>query len=149
MITSGFPNQEYSTIAPYLFIHLLPTLYNISLPVLQFSSVSKIPPLLHIHPSNYHPRCIMFLSQYFTSPLSVTFHHCFILIQPSTTHAVLYFSPSTSVSTVSIIPPLLHTHSSLCHPPCITFFSQYFSSPLSVSFHHFSIHIHPSTTHAV
>jgi hypothetical protein len=30
-----------------------------------------------------------------------------------------------------------------------TFFSQYFSFPLSVSFHHCSILIHPSTTHTV
>ena len=89
------------------------------------------------------------------------------------------FAPSTSVSPVSIIPPLLHTHPSFYHPRCIMFFSQHFSfpcqyhstiapyssihllptlynvflpalqSPLSVSFHHSSILIHPSTTHAV
>ena len=59
------------------------------------------------------------------------------------------FSPSTSVSPVSIIPPLLHIHSFIYHPRCIMFFSQYFSFPLSVSFHHCSILIHPSTTHAV
>jgi hypothetical protein len=56
-------------------------------------------------------------------------------------HEVLQFSP------VSIIPPLLHTHSSICHSRCIMFFSQYFSFPLSVSFHHCSILIHSSTTH--
>ena len=55
------------------------------------------------------------------------------------------FSPSTSVSPVTVIPPLLHTHSSIYHPHCIMFFSQYFSFPLSVSFHHCSILIHPST----
>jgi hypothetical protein len=30
-------------------IHLPPTLYNVSLPVLQFSPISIIPPLLHTH----------------------------------------------------------------------------------------------------
>ena len=53
----GFPCQYHSTNAPYSSIHLPPTLYNVSLPVLQF-------------------------------PLSVSFHHCSILIHPSTTHAV-------------------------------------------------------------
>ena len=37
----------HSTIASYLFIYLPPTLYNVFLPVLQFSPVSIIPPLLH------------------------------------------------------------------------------------------------------
>jgi len=177
--TSVFPCQNHSTIPPYSFIHLPPTLYNIFLPALQFSPISIIPPLLHTHSFIYHPRCIMFFSQYFSFPLSVSFHHCSTLIHPSTTHAVC-FSPSTSVfpcqnhstippysfihlpptlyniflpalqfSPVSIIPPLLHTHSSIYHPRCIMFFSQYFSFPLSVSFHHCSILIHPSTTHAV
>ena len=86
--TSVFPCQYHSTIAPYSFIHLPPTLYNVFLPVLQFSPVSIIPPLLHTHSSIYHPRCIMFFSQYFSFPLSVSFHHCSILIHPSTTHAV-------------------------------------------------------------
>ena len=89
------------------------------------------------------------------------------------------FSPSTSVSSVSIIPPMLHSHSFIYHPRCIMFFSQYFSFPcqyhstnapysfiqlpstlynvflpvlqfpLSVSFHQCSILIHSSTTLAV
>jgi len=152
----------------------------VPLPVLQFSPVSIIPPLLHTHSFIYHPRCIMFFSQYFRFPLSVPFHHCSILIHSSTTHTVLCFSPSTSVfpcqyhstiapyssmhlpptlynvflpvlqfSPVSTIPPLLHTHPFFYHPRCIMFFSQYFSFPLSVSFHHCSILIHPSTTHTV
>ena len=138
---SVFPCQYHSTIAPYSFIHLPPTLYNVFLPLLQFSPVNIIPPFLHTHSSIYHPRCIMFFSQYFSFPLSVSFHHCSILIHPSTTHAVC-FSPSTSVfscqyhstnapypfihlpptlynvslpvlqfSPVSIIPPVMHTHS--------------------------------------
>jgi len=114
--TSVFPCQYHSTIAPYSSICLPPTLYNVFLPSLQFSPVSTIPPLLHTHPSIYHPRCIMFFSHHFSFPLSV------------------------------IIPPLLHTHSSNYHPRCIMFFSQYFSFPLSVSFQHCSTHIRPSTT---
>ena len=39
------------------------------------------------------------------------------------------FSPNTSVSPVSIIPPLLHTHPSIYHPRCTMFFSQHFSFP--------------------
>jgi hypothetical protein len=46
---SVFPCQYHSTTAPYSFIHLPPTLYNVFLPVLQFSPVSIIPPLLHTH----------------------------------------------------------------------------------------------------
>ena len=36
--------------------------------------VSVIPPLLHTHSFTYHPRYIMFLSQYFSFPLSLSFH---------------------------------------------------------------------------
>ena len=39
------------------------------------------------------------------------------------------FPSSTSISPVSTIPPLLHTHSSIYHPRCIMFFSQHFSFP--------------------
>ena len=139
-------------------------------PVLQFSTVSIIPPLLHIHPFIYHQSCIMFFSQYFSFPLSVSFHHYSILTHWSTTQSVWCFSPSNSefpcqyhstiapyslidlpptlynfflpvlkFSPVSIIPPLLHIHPFIYHPRCIMFFSQYFSFPLSVSFHHCSI----------
>ena len=57
-------------------------------PVLLFSHVSIIPPLLHTHSSIYHPRSIMFFFQYFCFPRSVPFHHCSMLILPSTTHAL-------------------------------------------------------------
>ena len=53
------------------------------------------------------------------------------------------------LSPVSIIPPLPYTHSSIYHPRCTILFSQYFSFPQSVSLHHCSILIHPSTTHTV
>jgi hypothetical protein len=78
--TSVFPCQYHSTNAPYPFIHLPPTLYNVSLPALQFSPVSTIPPTLHTHSFTYHPRYIIFLSQYFGFPLSVSFHQCSTLI---------------------------------------------------------------------
>ena len=85
--TSVFPCQNHSTIPPYSFIHLPPTLYNIFLPALQFSPISIIPPLLHTHSFIYHPRCIMFSFQYFSFPLPVSFHHCSILIHSSAIHA--------------------------------------------------------------
>jgi len=88
LLTSALPCRYHSTIAPYSFIHLPRTLYNVFLPVVQFSPVSIIPPLLHTHSFIYHPRCIMFISQYFSFPLSVSFHHCSIHIHSSTTHAV-------------------------------------------------------------
>ena len=74
--TSVFPCQYHSTIAPYSFIHLQPTLYNVFLPVLQFSPVSIILPLLHTHSSIYSPRFILFFSQYFSFLQSLQFHHC-------------------------------------------------------------------------
>ena len=85
---SVLPCQYHSIFAPYSFIHLLPTLYNDFLTVLQFSPVSIHPSLLHTHSFIYHPHCIMFFSQYFSFPLSVSIHHCSILIHSSTTHTV-------------------------------------------------------------
>jgi len=72
--SSVFPCQYHSTNAPYPFTHLPPTIYNVSLPVIQFSPVSTIPPMLHTHSFTYHPHYIMFLSQHFSFPLSVPFH---------------------------------------------------------------------------
>ena len=87
-ITSVIPWQYHSTNAPYPFIHLPPTLYNVSLPALQISSVIIIPPTLHTHSFTYHPHYIMFLSQYFSFPLSVSFHHRSIPIHSPTTHTI-------------------------------------------------------------
>ena len=81
----SFPCQYHSTIAPYSLIHLPPTLYNVFLPVLQFSPVSIIPPLLHTHSFIHHPRCIIFFSQHFSFPLSLSFHHCSILFHSTPT----------------------------------------------------------------
>jgi len=160
------PVSSVSTIptnAPYPFIHLPPTLYNVSLPVLQVSPVSNIPPMLHAHSFTYHPRYIMFLSQYCRFPLSVPFHQCSVPIHSPTTHTIKYLSPSTSVfpcqyhstnapypfihlpptlyvslpilqfSPVSTISPMLHTHPFTYHPHYM-FLSQYFSFPCQYHF---------------
>jgi len=191
-------------------IHLPPTLYNVFLPVLQFSPVSIISPLLHTHSYIYHPRCIMFFipvlqfspfsiippfspypfihlppTLYFfslsTSVFPYQYHstiapYSFIHLPPTLNN---FFLPVLQFSLVSIIPPLLHTHSFISHTAvqcfspstsvfpcqyhstiapypfihqphrCTMFFSQHFSFPLSVSFHHSSTPIHSSTTHAV
>jgi len=94
----SFHCQYHSTNAPYSFIQLPPTLYDVFLQILQF-------------------------------PLSVSFHQCSILIHSTTTDVIWCFSHSTSVSPVSIIPPMLHTHSFIYHRRYIMFFSQYFSFP--------------------
>ena len=144
-----FPCQYHSTIAPYSSIHLPPTLYNVFSPSTSVSPVSIIPPLLHTHPFIYHPLCIMVFSQYFSFPLSVSFHHCCILVHPSTTHTVQCIPPSTSVFPCqyhSAIAP----YSFIYLPPTLyNVFLPVLQFPLSVSFHHCSILIHPSTTHAV
>ena len=88
-------------------------------------------------------RSIISFSQHFSFPLSVPLHHCSILIHPSTTHTVQCFSPCTSVSPVSTIPPLLHTHPSIYHPRCIMFLSQHFSFPCQ---YHSTIDPHPSSS---
>ena len=86
--TSVFPCHYHSTITPYPFIHLPPILYNVSLPVLQFSPVNIIPPMLHTHSCTYHPHYILFLSQYFSFPLSLPFHQCSIPIHSPSTHTI-------------------------------------------------------------
>jgi len=143
------PCQYHSTIAPYTFNHLPTTLYNVFLPILQVPPVRSIPPVLHSHSFTYHPQYIMFLSQYFSFPLSVPFHHCSIPIQSTNTLTIKCFSPSTSVTPVSNIQPLFHTHSFTYHPHYIIFLYQYFRFPLSVPFHNCYIHIHSTTTHTV
>jgi hypothetical protein len=52
----------------------------VCLRVSRFSPVSTIPPTLHTHSSIYHQRCIMFLSQYFSFPQSLSFHERSTLI---------------------------------------------------------------------
>jgi hypothetical protein len=55
----SFPCRYHSTTAPYSFIHLPPTLYNVFLPALQFPPVSNIPLMFHTYSSVYHRRCII------------------------------------------------------------------------------------------
>jgi len=86
--TPDFHSQYHSSKAPYPFIHLPPTLYNVSLPVLQISPLSIIPSMLHTHLFTYHPHYIMFLSQYFRFPLSVPFYQCSIPLHSPTTYAI-------------------------------------------------------------
>ena len=105
------------------------TIRQFSLTGFRVSLVSISPQTLHTHSFIYHPNCKMIFSQYIRYSLSVSFHQCSILIPSSTTHAVKCFSPSTSVSPVSIIQPMLHSHSFIYHPSSIKFFSQHFSFP--------------------
>jgi len=79
--TAGTHRRPRQPVAPSWVRQITPT-------VLKFSPVSIIPPLLHTHSFIYHPHCIMFFSQYFSFPLSVSFHHCSILLHSSTTHTV-------------------------------------------------------------
>jgi hypothetical protein len=66
--TSVFPRHHNSTTAPYSFIHLPPTLYHVFLPVIQFSPVTIIPPMLHTHSFIYHRHCITFFLKYCSFP---------------------------------------------------------------------------------
>ena len=112
---SSFPCQYHSTNAPYSFIHLPHMLYDIFLPVLQFYPVSIIPPMLHTHSLIYHPRCIMFFSQYFS--FLCQYHatnspYSFIHLPP-----MLYniFLPVLQFYPLSIIPPILHNYLLIYH----------------------------------
>jgi len=131
------------------FIHLPKTHCNIFLPVLSVSPLSIIPPMLHTHSFIYHPRCIMFFSQYFSLLCQ---HHStnapYSFIHLPNTHRNICL-PVLSVSPVSIIPPMFHTHSFIYQTHSVIFVSQYFQFPLSVSFHQCSILIHSCTKDTV
>jgi len=100
--------------APYLFIHIPLTLYNVFPPVLKFSPVSIIPLMLHTHPitsvfpCQYHSTNAPYSSHYFNFPLSVSFHapYLFIHIPPMLYNVLL---PLLKFSPVSIIPPVFHS----------------------------------------
>jgi len=127
-------------------IHPPPTIYNVFLPVLPFSPVSIIPPLLYMHPSTTHAvKCF--------SPSTSVFpcqYHSTIAPYPSIHHLrrIMFFSqyfsfPCQCHSTFALYPSIQHSN-------CKMFFSQYFSFPLSVSFHHCSISIHlPPTVYNI
>ena len=118
------------------------------MPSTSVSPVSIIPPMFHTHSFIYHWRCIMFFSQYFNFPCqyhSTNAPYSFIYHRRS----IVFFS-STSLSPVSIIPPILHTHPFIYHQCCIMFFSQYFSFPCQYhATNALYSFIHSSTTHAI
>jgi len=135
-------------------VHEGSTVYEVALgflflPVIQISPISIIPPLLYTHSFTYHPRCIVFFSQSFSSPYlyhSTIAPKSFIHLPTTLKNAflpVFQFSLSVSFHHCSI---LIHFS---YHPRCIMIFSQYFSLHLSVSFHHCSILIHSSNTQAI
>ena len=86
------------------------------LPVLQLSPFSTIPPTHHTHSFTYHPHYIMFLSQYFSFPLSVPFP-CQYRSPVSTIPLSVPF-PCQYHSPVSTIPPSLCTHIRVILTPC-------------------------------
>ena len=140
----SFPSQYHSSNSPYSFIHLPPTLYKVFLPVLQFPlsvSYHHAPyTFIHLPPTLYN----VFLPM-LQFPTSVSSYQFSILIQSSTTDVVQCFSPSTSVSPVSIIPPMLHIHSFIYHRRSIMLFSQYFSFPFQ--YHSINSHTHSFIYH--
>ena len=62
--------------------------------------------------------------------LSLSLHQCSVLIHSSRTYAV--FLPALHFSPVSIIPPMLHTHSFIYLRRCIRFFCSTSVSPVSI-----------------
>jgi hypothetical protein len=76
-------NQQWQLLAVVRFVVDEVALGLVVLRVHPFYPVSIIPPLLPPHSFIYHRRCIMFCSQYFSFPLSVSFHQCSILIHRS------------------------------------------------------------------
>jgi hypothetical protein len=75
--TSELPCQHRSTNAPYLFIHLPPTLYNVFLPALQFPPVSNIPLMLRTYSSVYHRHCVISLNNTLILMLSYFYVMCY------------------------------------------------------------------------
>jgi len=135
-----------------ILIHFLPQAqYNVFLPVvLQFLlSVLFHQCSILNHSSIYHQWCITFFSEYFSFPCqyhSTNAQYSFIHLPPNL-HNV--FSASPSGSSVSIILPMLHTHSFIYPQTLHKVFLPLLQFPLSVSFHQCSILIHSSTIHGV
>ena len=98
----SFPCQYHSTNAPYSFIYLPPALYNVFLPVLHFSPVSIIPPMLHTRTMLFSQH-FSFQCQYHSTNAPFSSIHL-PLMQYN------FLSPSTSISPVNIFPTVLHTY---------------------------------------
>jgi hypothetical protein len=125
-----FPRRPWFCPSPihvgFVVVRLAPG--QVSVQVFPFSSVGIIPPMLRTHSFIYHRRCIMFFSQYSSFPCqyhSTNAPHSYIHLPPTLYNV---FLPVLQFP-VSIIPPMLHTHSSIYHRRCIMFFSQYSSFP--------------------
>ena len=139
----SFPSQCHSPKAPYTYIHLPPTLYNIFLQALQFSPLCIIPTLLNSPSSIYTPICIIVFSQHFT--LSCQYRSTiapFPFIHLPPIFYIIYL-PVLQLFPVSTRTPLLHTLSSIRNPQCIIFFPstsvfhcQYLSTIAPYSFTH-------------
>jgi len=141
----SFPCQYHSTNVPYPFFHILLTLYNVSLPVLQFSPVSIIPPMLQTHLFTYRLYNVSLPVLHF--PLSVTFHQFSIPIFSPTAYIMFlsqYFSFPCQYHSTNDPYPFIHLPPTLYNVslPILQF-------PLSVPFHQCSIPIHSATTQAI
>jgi len=110
------------------------------------SPVSTIPPMLHTHSFIYHQCCIRFFSQYFSFPCqnhTTNVPYSVIHLPPMLYNVFL----SVFNSPVSIIPPMLHTHSFIYHPRFIMFFFQYFNFPCTIPpLLHTHLHLHVALT---
>ena len=137
--TSVFPCQYHFTIAPYSFIHLPPTLHKDFLPLLQFSPVSIIPPLLPTHSSTYHSLSIKFFSPR-TSVFPCQYHspiapYSFIHLPPTLYKVflpVLQFSPVFTFHHSSTL-NLTHYHRRCVMLATDSILTQYTSLSLSLS----------------
>ena len=76
----------------------------------EFSPISTIPPTLHTHSFTYHPHYRMFLSQYFSFPLSLSFHHCSIHI-----HSFIHSSPTDCCCPCHVL-SILSIYCVFCRP---------------------------------
>ena len=144
----SFTCQYHSTNAPYSFIHLPPTLYNVFSPSTSVSPVSIIPPVPHTHSFSYHPHCIVFSPSTSVSPVSIIppvphthsfiYHpRCIVFFSQHFSFPCQYHSTSAPYSFIHL-PPTLYS----VFLPALQF-------PLSISFHQRSILIHSPTTDAV
>ena len=128
--SSDFPCHYHSNVAPHYFKNLPNILFRIFLPV-------------HLFPCQYHSTIspnsfnhlshmlYTFFSQCFSIPLSVTYPHCSIHINPPATHTLKYILSVLQISPVSIFPPFLYTHSNIKYSCCKFFLSGLQFSPLS------------------
>jgi hypothetical protein len=97
-----------------------------------------LPPMLY----NIFSQYFSFLSQYHSTIAPQSFIHLPLFLNS-------IFLSAVHFSTLSIIQPLLHTHSTICHTSFFGFYSQCFNFHMSVSLNHCSTLIQTSHTRAV